>query len=63
MKITRRVKKETSIASWLRPCQPALGVVGELGSILEGRSIQEETVLFKFGSHYKTKALLRLLKF
>lgn len=62
MQITRCIKKETSIASYLRPLHPALSVVCKLRSILEGAGTQGEAILFKFGSRCTIKALLRLLK-
>lgn len=56
VQITRCIKKETSIVSYLRPLQSALGIVGKLGSLLEGRDIQGGAVLFKFLSCCKIKA-------
>ena len=60
VQITRRIKKETSIASHSRPlCAAcALGLVCKPGGILNGGGSQGEDVLFKFGSHCKIEDAL-----
>lgn len=57
VQITRHMKKETSVASYSRPFQAALGQVCKPGGILEGGSVQGEAILSTFGSCCKSKAL------